>query len=186
MVRKVREIQRRASKNMHIQTPHLCMLVTRESHLQGTGDGAGKVWAMFSPSKQIPHVPHCTSALSIQSCFCSGIHAGFTILSVLLGILLVLNQLLNRKQDMFLQQRQTEWWKFIIRLKDLSIYYTLAKKLRGNIYWRGIIQMGVWLQVMRLFLAIIMLLIEKRRTNIRKKTYNGRKGKKSYPLGYWK
>lgn len=147
----------------------------------------GKEWETLSPAKQIPHAPPCTSALSIQSCSCSGVHAGFSVLSIPLGLLLVLKLLLKRKQDLFLQQRQNEWWKFIIWLKELSISYSLAEKWRGNIYWTGIIQMGVWLQVMRLFLAVMMLLkIEKCRTNIRKKSYNGRKGKKSHPWGYCK
>lgn len=58
MVRKVREIQIRASKNIHVQTPHLCVLVTRESCLQGTGDGAGKG---VSNVLSIKTNPSCTS-----------------------------------------------------------------------------------------------------------------------------
>lgn len=166
---------------MQLQTHCFCVLIARESHLQGTEDAAGKGWRMFSPAKQIPHAPPCTSALSIWSYSCSGIHAGFSVLFIPLGLLLVLKWLLKKNQDLLLQHRQTEWLKFIIRLKELSSKSLL---LGQEIYWGEIIQMGVWLQVMRLFHAVIMLLkIKKCSTNITKKTYNGRKEEKSHPLG---
>lgn len=43
---------------MQVQTPHLCVLATRESHLQGNGDAAGKGVRNILSSKANPT---CTS-----------------------------------------------------------------------------------------------------------------------------
>lgn len=52
---------------------------------------------MFSLESQIPPASPCISALSIQSCSWSGIHEGFLVLSIPLGLFLVLKLLLKRK-----------------------------------------------------------------------------------------
>lgn len=150
------------------QTPHFCVLVARESHLQRTGDDLGK------GMKNVLSRKANTSCISPYLSFVHpklllGWHP-WRFFGSLYSFGFFSSSEATAKEKAFLHQRPTK---------------LLGQKMKRNNYWWGIVQKGVWVEVMSLFLAIIMLVkIEKYRTNIIKK--NWRKWAKRQPLGYCK